>query len=48
MGLTSETLLVFSASKTGDNNNLVLDFWKPISELSTAKASVSGNKKFSL
>lgn len=26
----------------------MLDFWKPISELSTAKASVSGSKKFSL
>lgn len=46
MGLTNETLLLFSPSKV--NEKLVLDFWKPISEISTAKASVASNKKFNL
>jgi len=46
IGLTNETLLLFSASKS--NENVILDFWKPINEISTAKASVSSNKKFTL
>lgn len=46
MGLTNEAFMLFSNSKV--NENLVLDFWKPISEISTAKASVGPNKKFNL
>lgn len=46
IGLNDETLMLFSGSKQKDN--LIMDFFIPINEIVTAKASVTQNKKFNL
>lgn len=46
IGLNNETLMLFSLSK--HKENLMMDFFIPINEIVTAKASVTQNKKFNL
>ncbi len=46
LGLNNETLIMFSPTK--NVHNLTLDFWKPISDILTAKALTTAGKKFTL
>lgn len=46
LGLTNDVFFIFQ-EQTNNKENLILVFWKPINELTTAKATMKG-KKFDL